>query len=222
MRKAAATARAMLVTAAARRWGVSAGACRAEAGLVVHTPSGRKLAYGQLVSAAARLPVPADVPLKAPGDFRLIGKATHRVDTLHKVDGQARYGIDFQMPGHAAGGHRRVPRFRRQAGQGRRVEGALDQRRSQGGAAGGRRRRGGRPHGSRRQGLAALQIEWLEGANAHLSTQDLADDLVTAIKAKGLVQTNKGSFDEALKADGAQRIDYTFESPLLAHARWNR
>src|SRR5204863_534915 len=81
LRKAGATAREMLVTAAAETWKVDRATCRAGQGVVIHVPSGRRLPYGRLAARAASLPVPTDVPLKDPKDFRLVGTRVKRLDT---------------------------------------------------------------------------------------------------------------------------------------------
>lgn len=99
LRKAGATARMMLVQAAANRWNVPVSECRARAGQVVHMPSGRTLRYGDVAADAARLPAPKDVALKAPGDFRLIGKLNRKLDAHSKVTGRHQYGIDVKLPG---------------------------------------------------------------------------------------------------------------------------
>src|SRR5256885_5083854 len=99
LRKAGATAREMLVTAAAETWKVDRATCRAEQGFVIHVPSGRRLPYGRLAARAASLPVPTDAPLKDPKDFRLVGTRVKRLDTPGKVDGSAQFGIDVKLPG---------------------------------------------------------------------------------------------------------------------------
>jgi isoquinoline 1-oxidoreductase subunit beta len=99
LRTTAAQAREMLVGAAARTWGVSSDECRADGGFVTHTPSGRRASYGELVPVAAALEPPAKPALKEPAAFRVLGKATHRVDTPSKVDGSARFGLDVRLPG---------------------------------------------------------------------------------------------------------------------------
>jgi isoquinoline 1-oxidoreductase beta subunit len=99
LRTAAAQAREMLVGAAARTWGVPADECRATSGAVVHTASGRRASYGELVTVAAALEVPAQPALKEPKSFTVLGKATHRVDAPSKVDGSARFGLDVRLPG---------------------------------------------------------------------------------------------------------------------------
>jgi isoquinoline 1-oxidoreductase beta subunit len=98
LRQAGAGARAMLVEAAARRWNVDANACRTENGEVIHLASGRKLAYGDLLSDASRLVPPKEAPLKEPVNFRTIGKPLKRLDTPDKVNGKAIYGIDAMPP----------------------------------------------------------------------------------------------------------------------------
>src|SRR6266851_889558 len=99
LREAGATARMMLVAAAAKRWGVDANSCRAQDGEVFHQPTGRRLKYGELVSEAAKIPAPEHVTLKSPGDFKLIGTRAKRLDTPAKVNGTALYGIDARPAG---------------------------------------------------------------------------------------------------------------------------
>ena len=99
LRRAGAAARALLVAEAAARWNASAGECVTEPGMVVHRPSGRRLAYGDLATGAAARPAPSDPPLKDPKDFRLIGQPTNRLDARDRLDGSVRYGIDARPPG---------------------------------------------------------------------------------------------------------------------------
>src|SRR5881398_3899313 len=98
LRKAGATAREMLVTAAAQTWQVDRATCRAEQGAVIHVPTGRRLRYGTLAARAAALPVPGEAPLKDPKEFRLVGTRVTRLDTPGKVDGSAQFGIDVKVP----------------------------------------------------------------------------------------------------------------------------
>jgi len=94
-----ATARVMLITAAASKWNVSADNCFAENGFVINKLNNEKLSYGDLVEEASKLPVPQNVKLKDPKDFKLIGKRIHRVDTPDKLYGKAKFGIDIVIPG---------------------------------------------------------------------------------------------------------------------------
>src|SRR5690349_5068215 len=98
LRKAGAQARSMLITAAARRWRLDPSSCRASNGRVT-SASGKSASYGELAEAAAGVPVPKDVPLKSPSEFRLIGKRSIRLDTPSKVDGSAQFGLDVKLPG---------------------------------------------------------------------------------------------------------------------------
>jgi len=98
LRIGGAQVRTMLITAAADKWGVAAADCHAKDG-VVYGPKGKKATYGKLAEAASKLPVPKDVALKDPKDFVIVGKATKRLDTPHKVNGTTEYGIDVKLPG---------------------------------------------------------------------------------------------------------------------------
>jgi isoquinoline 1-oxidoreductase subunit beta len=98
MRKAGASAREMLISAAALTWGVSRSTCTAEAGHIKHAASNRSLSYGELVAKASTLPIPSDVPLKQSKDYKIVGQRLPRLDSLAKVKGEAVYGIDFRLP----------------------------------------------------------------------------------------------------------------------------
>src|SRR3979490_2186732 len=104
VRKGGATARMMLVQAAANEWKVPVGECTAAKSVITHTPSGRTLGYGKVVEAAAKLEPPADVKLKDPKDWKIAGKGLKRLDTSDKTTGKMTYGVDFRLPGlpHAA------------------------------------------------------------------------------------------------------------------------
>src|SRR6476620_3793541 len=99
LRRAGATARVMLIAAAANDWSVNPQSCRAEKGAVVDPATGQRLNYGALVDAAAKLPIPDKVALKNPKDFTLIGTPAKRIDTPEKVNGKAVFGIDVMVPG---------------------------------------------------------------------------------------------------------------------------
>src|SRR5439155_1662316 len=99
MRRAGATARTMLIAAAAERWQVDPGTCHGERSAVIHAPSRRRLGYGALAARAAELPIPDNVALKRPEDFKLIGRSAKRLDSPAKVNGTAQYSIDVGLPG---------------------------------------------------------------------------------------------------------------------------
>jgi isoquinoline 1-oxidoreductase subunit beta len=99
LRQAGATARAMLVAAAAQTWGVDLQELATENGAVIHRPTNRRLTYGQLVETAAQLPLPDQVALKDPQDFRIIGTPHGQHDTASMINGGAMYGVDVRLPG---------------------------------------------------------------------------------------------------------------------------
>ncbi len=99
LRQVGAGTREVLMTAAARQWGVPVSECKAENGRVLHSTSGRSLSYGQLAAAAAKLSPPDDPVLKTPQQFRLIGKSIPKLHTPAKVNGSAEFGIDVHRPG---------------------------------------------------------------------------------------------------------------------------
>ena len=172
LRQAGATARTMLVAAAAKRWNVDPASCRAQSGEVLHAPTGRRISYGELAADAARMPVPENVALKRPEDFKLIGTPAKRLDTPAKVNGTAVYGIDVRPPGVKIATLAQSPVF------GGRVKSVDD--------AAAKAVKGVRQivrlddavavvadhMGAAKKGLAALVIEWDDGPHAKLNTDD--------------------------------------------------
>jgi len=217
MREAGATARTMLVAAAAMRWNVDPSTCHAERGAVLHPPTRRRVDYGRLATEAAHMPVPENVTLKRPEDFRLIGTPAKRLDTPAKVDGTAIYGIDARPRGVKIATLAQSPVF------GGRVKSVDD--------AAARAVKGVRQivrlddavavvadhMGAARKGLDALIIEWDDGPHAKLNTDDIITELEKATLASGPVAQNIGDCDKAL-ASAASRIQATYQVPFLAHA----
>lgn len=111
LRTAGATARQLLVTAASNRWKVPEAECVAEKGFVLHKASGRKLGYGELAAEAAKLPVPSNVPLKDPKDFKLIGKSIRNVENKNIITGKPLFGIDVYREGMVYAAIERPPAF---------------------------------------------------------------------------------------------------------------
>ena len=217
LREAGATARTMLVAAAAQRWSVDAKSCRAQDGEVVHAPTGRRLGYGELAGAAARMPVPADVALKAPSEFKLIGTPAKRLDLPAKINGTAVYGIDVRPPGVKVATLAQSPVF------GGRVK-SLDDTSAK--AVKGVRQivrlddavAVVADHmGAAKKGLAALKIEWDDGPHAKLTTADVAHALEQATLASGAVAQNIGDAEKAMTG-AATKIEATYQVPFLAHA----
>jgi isoquinoline 1-oxidoreductase subunit beta len=99
VRKGGATARVMLVQAAANEWKVPASECTAANSVITHTPSGKTTTYGKVAEAAAKIEPPADVKLKDPKDWKIAGKGVKRLDTTDKTTGKMMYGIDVKLPG---------------------------------------------------------------------------------------------------------------------------
>lgn len=98
VRKGGAAARAMLIEAAAQRWGVPPGECTAAISVITHTPTGKTLRYGEVAAEAAKLPVPANVTVKTPAQWKLIGRGVKRLDTKEKLSGKLTYAIDVVLP----------------------------------------------------------------------------------------------------------------------------
>jgi isoquinoline 1-oxidoreductase beta subunit len=217
LRKAGATARTMLIAAAAKRWNVDPSSCRAENGEVHHQESGRSLGYGALAADAARLPVPETVTLKNPADFKLIGTPAKRLDTPAKINGTAVYGIDVRPPGVKIATLAQSPVF---GGRVRRV----DDRAAK--AINGVRQivqlddavAVVADHmGAAKKGLAALKIEWDEGPHANLSTSDIARELEGATTKPGAVAQTAGDADKAM-VGAATKVEAIYQVPFLAHA----
>jgi isoquinoline 1-oxidoreductase subunit beta len=217
LRQAGATARTMLVSAAAKRWNVDPASCRAQSGEVLHAATARRLKYGELAADAASLPVPANVALKRPEDFKLIGTPAKRLDTPAKVNGTALYGIDVRPPGVKIATLAQSPVF------GGRVKSVNDTAAK---AVNGVRQivrlddavAVVADHmGAAKKGLAALAIEWDDGPHAKLNTDDIARELENATHNEGPVAQNIGDVDKAM-AGAVTKVEATYQLPFLAHA----
>jgi len=217
LRRAGATARTMLVAAAAQTWDVNPASCRAKRGVVTHTPSGRTLTYGALADKAAKLPVPDKAPLKDPKDFTLIGTPAKRLDAPDKVNGKAQYGIDVRLPGMKVATVAASPVL------GGKVAG-LDEAKAM--AIAGVRQIVNlgdvvavvADHmWAAKQGLAALAIRWDDGPNGNVSTADVVQGLDAASQQPGVVARTQGDAVAAI-AGAAKKIDAVYQVPFLAHA----
>jgi isoquinoline 1-oxidoreductase beta subunit len=217
LRYAGATARNMLVAAAAEIWKVDPLSCHATKGTVIHGPSGRSLGYGALVDRAASLPVPRNVTLKDPKDFKLIGTPAKRLDSPEKVNGTARFGIDVQLPGMKFASVAASPVFGGKLAsvddsKAKAIPGVQQVVRLDDAVA----VIAGNTWAAT-QGLAALDIRWAEGANAKLSTADVVRQLATASEKSGAVARADGDVSEAM-AGASHRLDAIYQLPFLAHA----
>jgi isoquinoline 1-oxidoreductase beta subunit len=217
LRRAGATARNMLVSAAAETWHVSAGSCRAESGEVIHVPTGRKLTYGALADKAATLPMPDKVPLKDPKDFKLIGKPVKRLDTPDKVNGKAEFGIDVKIPGMKIAAVAACPVIggklaRLDDSKAKAIKGVRQVVRLDDAVA------VIADHmWAAKKGLAALDVTWDGGVNAHFSTADLVTQLEQAANRAGVTAKQKGDVVKAM-AGAARTVEAVYQLPLLAHA----
>lgn len=217
LREAGATARTMLIQAAAASWNVPVAECHAERAQVIHGASGRGLAYSALAERAAALPVPKGVHLKDTKDFKLIGGNQRRVDAPEKVNGSAKFGIDTQLPGMLIVAAAASPYF------GGKVK-SLNEKAA-------RDVRGVKQvlnlgvlvavlaehNGAARKGLAAAAVEWDHGPAAAYSTDTMLADIAEASKRDGGTARKEG--DVAAAREGAARtLEAIYQQPFLAHA----
>ncbi len=216
LRRAGATARVMLIQAAAVQWSVDPASCRAEKGEVV-SPTGQRLNYGALVDAAAKLPVPDKFALKDPKDFTLIGTPAKRLDTPEKVNGKAKFGIDAMIPGMKFATVAACPVFGGKLksvndSKAIAIKGVHQVVRIDNAVA-----VVGDHMWAAMQGLAALDIEWDEGPNANVSTESIVEQMARASQHDGVVARSDGDVAKSMPT-AAKRIDAVYEMPFLAHA----
>ncbi|MES2294909.1 MAG: molybdopterin cofactor-binding domain-containing protein [Pseudomonadota bacterium] len=215
LRKAAAGARALLVAAAAKQWNVDPATCTTENGVVMHKASNRTLGYGELAEQAGGTP-PANPPLKAPKDFKLIGKPLKRLDTSTKVNGKEVYGIDVMLPGLKFATIAASPVFGGKVGHvddsaAKNIPGVqkvivLDDMVAV----------VGDHMWAAKRGLDSLVISWDAGANGRVDSALIWKQIKAASEQSGLVAKQVGDADKAL-ADG-EKIEAHYEMPFLAHA----
>jgi isoquinoline 1-oxidoreductase subunit beta len=216
LRRAGASARAMLVGAAAKQWGVDPSECSTSQGVISHPTSGRSVTYGSIAGAAIAMPVPKDVPLKSPDRFTLIGKKRPRTDIPSKVNGTAGYGIDVRRPGMVYASIARSPVFGGSvrsfnARKAKAVSGVIDVVQISSGVA-----VVAKNTWAAFQGKAVLDIAWNPGPNAKVSTEALfaeADHLART-RTNERVRIDRGDAEHA-----AGNVLYaTYRGPFLAHA----
>jgi isoquinoline 1-oxidoreductase beta subunit len=217
MRRAGATARVLLVTAAAQQWQVDPATCQADSGQVKHAASGRSIAYGELVEAAAKLPAPQNVALKDPKDFKLVGTQAKRIDSPEKVDGTAVFGLDVRLPGMKYAAIVNCPVFGGTLASvddsvAKKLPGVTQVVKLDHAVA-----VVGDHTWAAKRGASALVITWNEGKGANLQMQHVIDDLANAAKHDGAVARKEGDIDRAFK-DAKTRVDSVYQQPFLAHA----
>jgi len=215
LRTAGAMARQMLIAAAADRWKVPAGECRAENGSIVN--GSRRLRFGELAAAAASLSAPDTVTLKDPKDWKLLGHATHRLDSAAKITGQAEFGIDVRRPGMVVALVARAPYFGGKArgfraAKARAVPGVVDVIEIPSGIA-----VLAENFWAARLGRDALEIDWDPGSIAGHSTEAQLEDYRKRARTVGTIAASKGDVEAAL-ARAAKTVEAEYELPYLAHA----
>jgi len=218
LRQAGATARVMLIAAAARSWGVPAAECHTESGSVIHRASGRRLGYGALANQAAHSPVPSAPTLKPASEFRLIGRNAARLDAPSKVDGSSIFGIDVSLPGMrfatlamspVRGGSvlrplntaaaLAVSGVRQVVDEGDLVAVVADHT------------------WAALKGIEALDPQWSDGSNGSVQQVALLEQLQAATQATGAVAQRTGD-PAAAMARAVTRLESLYQQPFLAHA----
>ena len=219
MRKAGATARAMLVEAAAQAWRVPAGEITVERGVLRHARSGRRGRFGQFAQAAAQLPVPENVPLKDPARFRLIGRegAVRKLDSASKANGTAQFTIDIREPNMLTVVVARPPRFGGkvvsfEAGDALAVRGVVDVKEIPSGVA--VYAEGMWPA---LKGREKLRVTWDEASAEKRSSDQLIEEYRDLSRKPGTVAGRHGDAEAALaREERVIEAEYVF--PYLAHA----
>src|SRR6267143_1573353 len=218
LRKAGATAREMLIAAAAQEWKVPASECSASNSFITHARSKRRVSFGKVADAASRLEPPKDVKLKDPKEWKLIGKSVKRIDIPDTVMGKQRYGIDVQLPGMLYAAVAQCPVF------GGKVK-SIDAAKVEG-------RRGivkVLPMESfvavvadnwwrAKEALRDVHVEWDIGANGNVSSASLMEFYKGGLDAQDVATSRKdGDFDQAF-ASAAKKVEAEYYTPYLAHS----
>jgi len=219
VRKGGATARIMLIQAAANAWNVPASECGATNGVITHQPSGRSVSYGKVAYAAAKLTPPSDLTLKSAKDWKIAGKPLKRLDTLDKLVGKTTYGIDLRLPGMLYAAISACPVF----------SGTLksyDEARVRG--------LPGVEHVVRvgddavavvadswwraKTALEALPVVWNEGKNAEVSSATIADFLKEGLDSDQAIVGNQAGDVQAALAGAAKVVEALYAFPYRIHA----
>lgn len=216
MRKAGATARAMLVAAAAQQWGVEASTLTTASGVVTNPANGKRASYGSLAKAAAALPVPENPALKDPKDFRLIGKTAPRLDAKAKATGRAQFTQDVSLPGLLTAVVAHPPRFGAtvksfDATAAKAIPGVKDVVQIPNGVA-----VLAEGFWAARQGREKLTVEWDESKAFRGSSAALFADYRARAGKAGKVARKDGDAPGALRR--GKPIEAVYEFPFLAHA----
>lgn len=220
-----ATAREMLIAAAAKTWNVPATECYAANGTVIHRPSGKKAGYGDLVETAAKMPVPQQVTLKERQHYTIIGQPLPRQDTPLKTNGKAEFGLDKKLPGMLYAVVERNPRFRGKVKSfddttAKAIPGVKQIFKVE------------MPvFGYTREGVAivadtlwtamqarkVLKVEWNDEGFEHLDTEKLYERMRADLAKPGLSQRTGGNFENRFQK-GEKKLELVYETPYESHS----
>jgi isoquinoline 1-oxidoreductase subunit beta len=218
LRKSGASAREMLVSAAAAEWNVPASECTVDNGVISHAPSKRTSTYGKVAMQAAKLDVPKEPKLKDAKDWKIAGKPVHRLDTPDKVAGKPIFGVDVQLPGMLHASIVQSPIFlgkvksvdAAQAGKMRGVKGIVQQENFVAVVADNWWRAN--------QAAKKLRIEWDSGQYAAASDATIRAMFKEGLDAPNLPSARKiGDIEAGLKS-GTKVVEAEYYSPYLSHA----
>lgn len=221
-----ATAREMLIEAAAKKWNVSKSECSAEAGNVIHKSSGKKFHYGELVQEASKLEAPKNVKLKLPADYKIIRKPLPRQDTPLKTNGTAIFGLDKKIPGMLYAMVERNPRFQGKVKsfddtETRKISGVKNVFAIKMSVFSTFREGVAVVADSlwaSMQGRKVLKVEWDDSGFEHLSTEQLYTRMREDLKTKdGLSYRTKGN-PAGIIGKSEKKIDVVYETPYESHS----
>ena len=217
LRIAGAQVRTMLVNAAASKWQVDASTLRVEDGMVIGA-NGKKATFGSLAEAASKLPVPKDVVLKDPKDFKIVGKATKRLDTPLKVNGSAVYGIDVKLPGMVYASLEQCPVIGGKvisfdATKSKAMPGVIDVVQIDDGVA-----VVANSYWRAKKARDVLSVKWDEGTGAKLNNAVMMAGIREAEKSSKIISIKKTGDCAAAMKTAAKTVKAEYQSQLLAHA----
>jgi isoquinoline 1-oxidoreductase beta subunit len=218
MRQMGATARAMLVAAAAQKWGIAATSLTTKGDGYVYGPSGQSASYGELALLAALQPVPKDVKFKTPDQFRVIGQRKRRVDIPLKVNGRAKYGMDVKVPGMLYASVQKPAVFGGKvvsydATEALKVKGVRKVVQITSGVA-----VLADNTWSAMQGRFKLKVTYDDGKWADLSSDKIFAEAEKLANAPGAIAKNTGDVEGAMKRNDVKVVSATYRGPYLAHA----
>jgi isoquinoline 1-oxidoreductase beta subunit len=216
MRVIGASIREMMIAAAAKSWDVSEKSCEAKDSFVIHSKSGRKISYGELGDAVAKIPVPKEPKLKKDSEFKLIGKPFKRMDSLPKATGAPIFGIDVTVPGMVYAAKAEAPVFggdvtNFDALAKKKIPGAQLVKIPNGLAV------VSDSYWKAQKILNSLKIKYSDGPKPNISSESISQDLEAAINGPSGFKWDKGEYEKAKKSS-SKVVDAVYEVPFLAHA----